>query len=64
MITETDRVLLGKLAEALGMTMGQVVRQSIRAAISHHLHFAPSCANGQPCYVPHMHPRRQANPTE
>lgn len=58
MLRVTDRENLGKVAELQGITMGQVARTALRAYISHVLHESPTCPNGNPCYVPHMHPRR------
>jgi len=58
MLTMTDRKELQFAAELLHVTMGAFTRSALRAAIAHHLYQAPTCASGQPCYVPHMHPPR------
>lgn len=63
MLTATDRENLQKCAELEQVSLGHIARIAIRAHISMVLHQAPTCATGTPCFVPHMHPRRQA-PTE
>lgn len=57
MLSGDDAEQLQKVADQLDTTKSVVARTAIRALCAHHLTGAPTCSTGQPCYVPHMHPR-------
>jgi len=48
--------LLKELAQTDGVSMGQIVRKLIQHKYNHDILHVPTCASGQPCYVPQMHP--------
>ena len=51
-----EREQLSELAQAMQMSSGNAMRIALAALYAHIIVGQPSCANGQACYVPHMHP--------
>lgn len=58
MMPETLYQRIEAWAEQCGTSRGQVVRAACDAMMRQCIDETPICANGGPCYVPHMHPRR------
>jgi hypothetical protein len=50
------RKTLDELGEVMSCSAAQVIRTLVLAARAHTLHNSPTCANGNPCLVPQMHP--------
>lgn len=46
-----------QLADVTGLTRGALVRQCMRAMHTMLVCDTPTCANGNRCYVPQMHPQ-------
>ena len=60
MLTENEHEVLRNMAETYGCSAGQVVRMCIRARSSF-LSGNFCCADGTPCFAPHMHAGRQVS---
>ena len=50
-----DYVMLSALESSLHLSKGQVIRELIRWRHEMQLEARPTCANGKPCLVAHMH---------
>lgn len=59
MLSTGERDQLGLLAHRLECNASQALRLALRSLVAHVLNNRPTCANGQMCYVPHMHPPAQ-----
>lgn len=61
MLLSTDeKAMLIALARAHGTSEGAEMRAALRARHAHLILGAPTCANGQVCFMPHMHQRPTA----
>lgn len=47
--------MLEQTAERAGLSKGQIIREAITNRHKMQLQGIPTCANGRPCYVAHMH---------
>ena len=63
LVDETTRKMLEEVAAACDLSCAQVIRESIRWRFAMQIAGVPTCTNGRPCFVPHMHaiPGRQAS---
>lgn len=50
---------LQELAAAVDGSMGHAIRSAVNQAHAMVCLGVPTCADGQPCYVPHMHAQRR-----
>ncbi len=55
LMSPQEKSELDELALKLRLSAGAVVRQAISAMHRHVIQNEPLCANGQKCFVPHMH---------
>ena len=58
LVTPTDYGKLQQLAKLRNLSMGAIVREMIKHTFYHTVERVPTCANGQSCFVPHMHTYR------
>ncbi len=54
-LSPTEYHMLQSLADQKHFSKGLLVRELIRARYQMVFNASPQCANGMPCYVPHMH---------
>lgn len=54
---------LQQLADKLQCSKAHALRTAVSALYRHECARVPTCANGQACYVPQMHPNTQAAAT-
>lgn len=47
--------MLNALKKMTGHSAGSELRSALRVRYSHLICQAPTCGNGTPCFVPHMH---------
>ena len=64
MLTPEQRARLGELADASGLSMGQVVRNALDAAHAHVVLQTPMCPDGRRCMAPHLLPPTPPTPTQ
>lgn len=57
LMTQEDYDHLQELATAKFCSMGAIVRTLIRSQYAMQVTGQPTCANGNPCFVPQMHQR-------
>ena len=50
-----EYTMLNHLAAAEGVSNGHVMRSALRARFAMKVSRVPTCAAGNPCFVPHMH---------
>lgn len=60
-LSEQQYQMLRDLAGRTDATMGQALRAALQRAHRMICMRQPTCANGQACYVPHMHPPATTN---
>lgn len=53
---------LQALAKTLDISMGAVLRNLINSAHAMQVLNIPTCASGQNCFMPHLHPRQATIP--
>ena len=51
--------MLKTLAHSTRTNMSIVLRQALKYRYAMEIQNAPTCANGRPCFVPHMHSTAQ-----
>lgn len=59
-LDQADRDRLSALAARAGLPRSQVIRNALRALHAMEIANRPTCANGHPCFVPHMHAQHAA----
>jgi len=55
LLDPTTRKMLEELGAANDVSCAQILRESIRWRFAMQIAGAPTCANGRPCFVPHLH---------
>lgn len=60
LVSPEEYAKLKEIAEKHGTSMGRQVRKLIGHLYNHECLCVPTCASGQPCYVPQMHPAKPA----
>lgn len=66
LLDKSERHMLAELAKSQRASSGFILRQLIARAYAMQYQNCPVCANGTPCFVPHMHhsrPNPLAHPT-
>ena len=58
MLSPEHSTMLERMAAAQQLNKSVVIRRLIIAGFGHIVQDTPICANGNFCYVPHMHPKR------
>lgn len=62
LLTESDDRMLTQLCTLDNESKGAVLRVAIRSSYAMRVLHKPTCATGQPCLVPHVHPQLVAMP--
>lgn len=62
LLDDQMRKELSALQQLTQCSGGQILRQALHAKYCHQILRTPSCASGQPCFVPHMHVPAQPFP--
>lgn len=55
LLSSEEKAMLKALSTANGTSEGAELRAALRARHAHLISRAPTCANGQNCFMPHLH---------